>query len=72
MLSVLASGTLLRDPQERASAAGRRYATGLLKTPTEGEEAPICSLIAFSEFEKRRRASRPAGDDAGTGGPHDH
>jgi len=48
MLSILASGTLVRDPESRTSAAGKSYATAQLRVPTEGEAAVLVSVIAFS------------------------
>lgn len=49
MLSVLATGTLVSDPQRRTSAANKAYAVASLRTPTEGGEAVLCGLIAFDE-----------------------
>jgi len=48
MLSLLASGTLVRDPESRQSKAGKAFATALLRVPTEGEDAALVSVIAFS------------------------
>lgn len=47
MLNVLASGTLVRDPVERTSATGKPCATALVRMPCDGEEALLCSVIAF-------------------------
>lgn len=49
MLNVLASGTLIRDPQERTSAAGKPYCTALVRVPCEDAEPIIVSVIAFDE-----------------------
>ncbi len=48
MLSVLASGTLIADPVSRSSAAGKPYATALMRVPVEDSDSMIASLIAFS------------------------
>lgn len=48
MLSVLASGTLVNDPRERQSAAGKTYATALLRVPAEDADAMLVSAIAFN------------------------
>lgn len=48
MLSVLASGTLAAAPAERTSAKGSTYATALMRVPCDGEDALLCSLIAFN------------------------
>lgn len=48
MLAVLCSGVLIRDPQERVSASGNTYCTALVRVPCEGEDALICSVIAFN------------------------
>jgi len=47
MLSVLASGTLVRDPEQRTSAAGKPYATALMRVPAEDTDPTLASLIAF-------------------------
>ncbi len=47
-LAILATGTLVRDPEPRQSRAGKPYATALLRVPTDGEEAVLMSLIAFA------------------------
>lgn len=47
-LAILATGTLVRDPEPRQSRAGKPYATALLRVPTDGEEAVLVSLIAFT------------------------
>lgn len=47
MLSLLCTGTLLRNPERRTSAKGNAYATALLRVPTEGEDSLLVSLIAF-------------------------
>ncbi len=48
MLSVLASGTLVKDPKARTSAAGKPYATGTMRVPAENAEAVLVSVIAFN------------------------
>lgn len=50
MLNVLCTGTLTGDPVKRqGTKSGRDFATGSLRTPTEGGEAVLCSLIAFDQ-----------------------
>jgi single-stranded DNA-binding protein len=48
MLNVLAQGVLVSDPRERTSAAGKAFATGLLRVPAEDGEAALVSVIAFA------------------------
>ena len=48
MLSILASGTLVRDPQQRQGAKGT-YATASIRVPTADADAVLVSLIAFNE-----------------------
>jgi len=48
MLSCLASGQLVRDPEQRRSTSGRVYATALARVPAEDAEAMLVSLIAFN------------------------
>ncbi len=48
MLSVLASGTLIADPKERATTAGKPYATGIVRVPAEDAEPMLVSLITFN------------------------
>jgi single-stranded DNA-binding protein len=45
-LFLLATGTLIADPQRRISHSGRAFVTATLRTPTE-EEAALVSLICF-------------------------
>jgi len=61
-LQVLASGTLVRDPEARTSQAGRRYATGLLRVPVDGDEAVLVSLIAFSQTAAEALLANAKGD----------
>lgn len=48
MLNVLAQGVLVSDPRERISAAGKAFATGLLRVPAEDADAMLVSVIAFA------------------------
>ena len=48
MLSVLMSGTLVSDPKERTSAAGKPYATALLRVPCEDADPMLVSIIVFA------------------------
>jgi single-stranded DNA-binding protein len=47
MLSVLATGTLVSDPRRRTTAAGKAFATALLRVPSEDADAMLVSIIAF-------------------------
>lgn len=47
MLNVLASGALIKDPQQRTAATGKPFATALLRVPVEDGEPVFASLIAF-------------------------
>ena len=47
MLNVLATGTLVSDPRERTTAAGKPYCTASLRVPAEDADALLASLIAF-------------------------
>jgi single-stranded DNA-binding protein len=47
VLSLLAAGVLVRDPEPRQSKAGKEYVTGLLRVPCDGEDA-LVSVIAFA------------------------
>jgi single-stranded DNA-binding protein len=47
MLSVLAQGTLVSDPQRRISAAGKPFCTALLRVPADDAEALLLNAIAF-------------------------
>jgi single-stranded DNA-binding protein len=48
MLTCIATGTLLRDPQERVASNGNPYATFLLRVPLEGEDSILANVIAFN------------------------
>ena len=48
MLSVLVSGSLVTDPRERTSAAGKAFATASMRVPAEDAEAMMVSIIAFN------------------------
>jgi single-stranded DNA-binding protein len=49
MLSILATGTLIRNPERRTSATGKTYGTALVRVAVDGEEAVLLSVIVFSE-----------------------
>jgi len=68
MLSVLASGTLTRDPMECTSAAGKPYATALLRVPCEDADALHCSLIAFAPDVVRALMALAKGDSLAVAG----
>jgi single-stranded DNA-binding protein len=48
MLNILASGTLVSDPRQRTTAAGKAFATGQMRVPAEDAEALLVSIIAFN------------------------
>jgi single-stranded DNA-binding protein len=48
MLNVLASGTLVSDPRERVTVAGKPYATASMRVPVEDGEATLASLICLN------------------------
>lgn len=48
MMALLATGTLVSDPQRRQASNGNAYATALLRVPTE-EDSVLVSVIAFSQ-----------------------
>jgi single-strand DNA-binding protein len=48
MLTILASGTLVSDPRERTTAAGKPYCTTSLRIPCEDGEPVLISAIAFN------------------------
>jgi single-stranded DNA-binding protein len=62
VLTVLASGTLARDPKPRTSAAGKTFATALLRCPAEDAEPMLLSLIAFNEPAVRALLALQQGD----------
>jgi single-stranded DNA-binding protein len=45
-LSILAQGTLTRDPDQRTSKSGKTFVTAQLRTPTE-EDSVLISVICF-------------------------
>lgn len=47
MISVLVQGTLNAEPVRRTSSAGKPFATANVRAPAEGDEAVLCSVIAF-------------------------
>lgn len=48
MLSVLCSGTLVSDPRQRTSTAGKAFATCQMRVPAEDAEATLVSVICFN------------------------
>lgn len=48
MLNVLCSGSLVSDPRDRTTPAGKSYATGQMRVPAEDAEAMLVSIIAFN------------------------
>ena len=48
MLNVLVSGTLVSNPQERSTAAGKRFATASMRVPAEDADPVLVSIIVFN------------------------
>jgi len=48
MLNILATGTLVSDPRQRITAAGKAFATCQMRVPAEDSEATLVSAIAFN------------------------
>ena len=67
MLSVLASGTLVKEPVERTSSAGRPYVTATLRVPTE-DDAALVSAVAFSDSARQALLALSRGDQAAVTG----
>lgn len=68
MLTVLCSGTLARDPQARTGAAGKPFATALMRTPCEDAEAILVSVIAFDPQAVRALLALSKGDAVAVAG----
>lgn len=62
MLTALASGTLVRDPVERTSAAGKAYCTALVRVAVEGADPVLVSVIAFKADAVRALLALTQGD----------
>lgn len=56
MLSLLCSGTLVRDPQERQSTTGKTFASAAIRVPCEGAEQV---MTAYQLEKRRKRAEAP-------------
>lgn len=69
MLSVLISGTLIRDPQTRTSQNGNAYTTALIRVPTN-EEPALVSVIAFGELAESLAGLRKGDSVSVTGSGH--
>ena len=67
-LTVLATGTLVNDPQSRTSAAGKSFATALLRVPCEDAEPALVSLIAFSNDSVSALLAHSKGDSLSVAG----
>jgi len=68
MLTVLASGVLVADPRARTTAAGKAYATCLLRVPSDGGEAALCSVIIFNNDAVEALLSLAKGDSVAVTG----
>jgi single-stranded DNA-binding protein len=67
-LYVLASGTLVADPQPRTSAAGKQYITASMRVPIDGEDSVLASLIAFESDAIKALAQLHKGDPVSVAG----
>ena len=68
MLSVLCSGTLVSDPRQRTTAAGKAYATASLRVPAEDADAMLVSIIAFAADAVAALLALQLGDSAAIAG----
>lgn len=68
MLNVLAQGVLVSDPRERTTAAGKPYATGLLRVPAEDADAMLVSIIAFASDSVAALLALSKGDSCAVAG----
>ena len=62
MFSVLLSGSLVRDPQQRTSANGRPFVTALVRVPAEDADAMLVSAVAFSDSAIQALSALTKGD----------
>jgi single-stranded DNA-binding protein len=62
MLSILATGVLVQDPQRRISATGKPFCTALLRVPSEEAEALLLNAIAFDPDVVERLTGLKKGD----------
>lgn len=61
-LALIASGTLLRDPERRTSVHGNTYTQALLRVPVEGEETLVVFVVAFSSTAAEALLAHQRGD----------
>lgn len=64
----LCTGTLMSDPQSRISAAGKPFATALLRVPCEDAEPALVSLIGFSNDAVSALLAHSKGDSLSVAG----
>jgi single-stranded DNA-binding protein len=62
MLSVLVSGSLVRDPQRRTAQNGKAFATALMRCPSEEADALLISVISFTAPAVKALLALKAGD----------
>jgi single-stranded DNA-binding protein len=67
-LDLLASGSLIRDPQVKTSSNGNAYTAALLSVATGGEDRQIVSVIAWGSVGEKL-ARFKAGDSISVTGP---
>ena len=68
-LSILAQGTLIAEPVTRTGERGKAFVTATLRTPVDGDEAILVSLIAFAGEPRALLAALKKGDSVACTGP---
>ncbi len=69
MISILASGTLIKKPVERTSqGSGRKFVTAQIRASGDGESF-VLSLIAFNDVACKSLLALDKGDDVCVAGP---
>lgn len=68
MLTILAVGNLIRDPESRTSSKGKPYATALLRVPSAEADAMLVSIIAFNADAVQALQAHAKGDEVAVAG----
>lgn len=68
MLTVLAVGNLIRDPERRTSSKGKDYATALLRVPSAEADAMLVSVITFNPDTVQALLAHGKGDELAVAG----
>ncbi len=68
MLTVVAAGNLVRDPERRTSARGKDFATGLLRGASAEADALLVSVIAFNADAVEALLTHAKGDEVAVAG----